>query len=132
MRYALDTNTVIYYFRGTGRVAEHLLAVARSSLLIPAIVAYELEVGALVPPQSSARRELIDEFLVNVQVQPFGLEEARAAADVRVHLQGLRAPIGPHDLLIAGTALANNATLVTRNVAGFARVPGLSLINWFD
>jgi len=41
-------------------------------------------------------------------------------------------PIGPHDILIAATALAAQATLVTRNVAEFSRVLGLRLENWFD
>lgn len=34
-------------------------------------------------------------------------------------------PIGPYDTLIAGTALANRAILVTHNTTEFARVKGL-------
>jgi tRNA(fMet)-specific endonuclease VapC len=41
-------------------------------------------------------------------------------------------PIGPHDLLIAATALRHGAALVTRNVAEFSRVPGLEVVNWHD
>ena len=40
--------------------------------------------------------------------------------------------IGPVDTLIAGSALAHHATLVTRNVREFARVPGLDVVNWYD
>lgn len=36
------------------------------------------------------------------------------------------------DTLIAGTALAHNATLATRNLRAFARIPKLSVVNWFD
>jgi len=39
--------------------------------------------------------------------------------------------IGPLDTLIAGTALAHNATLVTHNVKEVRRVPGLTVIDWF-
>jgi len=40
--------------------------------------------------------------------------------------------IGPLDTLIAGSALAHRATLVTRNVREFARVPGLEIVNWYE
>jgi tRNA(fMet)-specific endonuclease VapC len=40
--------------------------------------------------------------------------------------------IGRVDLLIAGLALANQATLVTRNLRHFRQVPGLKLENWVD
>jgi tRNA(fMet)-specific endonuclease VapC len=40
--------------------------------------------------------------------------------------------IGRTDLLIASIALANDATLVTRNVKDFRQVPGLRVENWAD
>jgi tRNA(fMet)-specific endonuclease VapC len=40
--------------------------------------------------------------------------------------------IGRADLLIASIALANRATLVTRNLRHFRQVPGLNLANWVD
>ena len=40
--------------------------------------------------------------------------------------------IGRADLLIACIALANRATLVTRNLKHFRQVPGLQVENWAD
>jgi tRNA(fMet)-specific endonuclease VapC len=40
--------------------------------------------------------------------------------------------IGRADLLIACIALANRATLVTRNLKHFRLVPGLRVENWVD
>jgi len=40
-------------------------------------------------------------------------------------------PIGPFDTLLAGTALANNAILVTHNTKEFERVPNLQIEDWF-
>ena len=47
-------------------------------------------------------------------------------------LESAGTPIGPHDTLIAATALRHQATLVTRNVREFARVPGLQWVNWHE
>ena len=54
-----------------------------------------------------------------------------------VHFERLRAQkelrkIGGRDLLIAAIALANRATLVTRNMRHFRPIPGLQLENWVD
>jgi tRNA(fMet)-specific endonuclease VapC len=43
--YILDTNTLIYFFKGIGRVADNLLAVSPKDIGIPAVVLYELEYG---------------------------------------------------------------------------------------
>jgi tRNA(fMet)-specific endonuclease VapC len=40
--------------------------------------------------------------------------------------------IGRADLLIASIALAQRATLVSRNLRHFQQVPGLSVENWAD
>jgi tRNA(fMet)-specific endonuclease VapC len=40
--------------------------------------------------------------------------------------------IGRADLLIACIALANRATLVSRNLKHFGQVPGLQAENWAD
>jgi tRNA(fMet)-specific endonuclease VapC len=39
-------------------------------------------------------------------------------------------PIGPHDVLLAGHALALGAVLVTHNVREFTRVPRLVVEDW--
>jgi tRNA(fMet)-specific endonuclease VapC len=46
-------------------------------------------------------------------------------------IKGLK-KIGRGDLLIAGIALARQATLVSRNLRDFQRVPDLRVVNWVD
>jgi tRNA(fMet)-specific endonuclease VapC len=41
-------------------------------------------------------------------------------------------PIGPFDTLIAGIAVATNATLVTHNLREFSRVSGLKVVDWYE
>ena len=59
-------------------------------------------------------------------VAPF--DEAAVAQFQNLWLRRLR--VGTMDLKIAATALANNATLVTRNTKDFSQVTGLALEDW--
>ena len=129
--YALDTNTLIYFFKGIGRVAGKLLAQPPSEIQIPTVVAYEIETGIAKSERAEARRSQFDQLLDVVHVVPFDHAAARQAARVRAFLERRGTPIGPLDTLIAGTALARGATLVTHNTGEFSRVEGLNLVDWY-
>jgi tRNA(fMet)-specific endonuclease VapC len=77
------------------------------------------------------RRAQLDEMLGVIRLLPFDRQAAEASARIRAELEALGKPIGPIDTLIAGTALATGATLVSHNVKEFRRVPGLRVIDWF-
>lgn len=129
--YALDANSVSYFLKGKGRVGQRLLSVSPSEVGLPAVVLYELEHGAL---RSSASRDLqsrLGALLDAIQVLPFGEAEAHRAARIRADLEATGKPIGPHDLLIAATALEQRAVLVTHNVREFRRVKGLAVEDWY-
>ena len=65
-------------------------------------------------------------FLARVKILSF-TEEAIARFE---NLQAQKLGIGTMDLRIAAIALENGATVVTRNVRDFGRVPGLTIENW--
>ena len=131
MKYLLDTNTLIYFFKGVGNISNRLLSIAPNEIGIPAIVLYELEVG--IAKSSSPRKRIsqLKEFTELVNVIPFGLAEAKAAARIRAKLEKRGMPIGPYDILIAGCARANNLILVTHNIIEFKRIEGLRLEDWY-
>ena len=128
--YVLDTNSVVFFFKGQGRVGERLLAQKPVEVALPAIVLYELEVGVVRSKAPARRREQLDTLLDATRVIPFGPAEARAAAQIRAEL-GSGEGIGPLDTLIAATALVSRGTLVTHNTREFRRVPGLSVEDWY-
>ncbi len=130
--FVLDTNTLIYFFRGEGEIARRMLAEPVSSIAVPTPVVYELETGIAKSAQSARRRSQFDALLAVVTVLPFDVDEARSSARIRAKLEAAGTPIGPIDNLIAGTALAHGATLVTRNTQEFGRVEGLRIENWYD
>ncbi len=129
--YALDTNSLIYFFKGTGRVAERLPQIPPREIAIPTVVLYELELGLAKSTDPVRRRNQLEDLLSVVELLPFGKTEARMAAKVRADLEMKGTPIGQIDTLIAGTALSHGAVLVTRNVREFGRVEGLTVEDWY-
>ena len=130
--YVLDTNTLLDYFRGRGNVAKNLLTAPPSEVALPAIAAYEVWVGVLGSRNAERRQTQYEQFLATVAILPFDAVVSRCAAEIRNDLERRGEGIGPLDTLIAATAVANNATLVTHNVREFGRVRGLKLIDWHD
>ena len=130
----LDSNTISYYFRGDPQVVPRLQALRPTDLGVPAIVDYELRYGLMRLPREAAASRLaaLAQFLRPVRMLSFDSECAALAAQIRADLEAAGTPIGPHHTLIAATARRHQATLVTRNVKEFARVPGLQWLNWHE
>src|SRR5439155_25335610 len=84
--------------------------------------------AGLLRAQELLRRTEV--FLDRLLVVPI---DQRAAA-LFEHLRTVKGlgRIGRADLLIACITLAHDATLVTRNLRHFRRVPNLQLSNWVD
>ena len=129
--FVLDTNTLIYFFKGMGQVSHNLLAQSPATIFVPSTVVYELEVGIVKSQSPQKRRQQLQTLLNAVNIVPFGITEARASAYLRATLEQQGTPIGHYDTLIAGTALAHGATLITHNTHEFQRVAGLQLQDWF-
>ncbi|MCB2263792.1 MAG: type II toxin-antitoxin system VapC family toxin [Candidatus Thiosymbion ectosymbiont of Robbea hypermnestra] len=131
MMYIIDTNTLIYFFKGTGNVSKRFLRVSPQKIAIPSVVLYELEYGIAKSTSPRKRQAQLKELCSLVEILPFGDEAARLSAAIRANLEKQGTPIGSHDLLIAGTALAHRGVLVTNNIREFSRVSGLKLENWY-
>lgn len=130
--YVLDTNTLIYFFKGMGKVAERLLDTPPKEVGIPSVVVYELEVGIAKSTSPEKRTAQLADLLSLVNVLPFGLQEARAAAQIRAALEKQGQPVGPYDTLIAATTVANQAVLVTHNTKEFGKIGELQIEDWFS
>jgi tRNA(fMet)-specific endonuclease VapC len=137
--YILDTNTLIYYFKGQGQVTQNLLNTPPQEIIISTIVVFELQVGIAKSTSPTKRIQQLQQLLSQVNQVDFvggasqneNRDMALAAAKIRAQLEKQGTPIGPMDILIAGTAIALQATLVTHNVGEFSRIPGLSIADWY-
>ena len=127
----MDTNTLIYYFKGQGQIAKNFANVSPQEIGISRIVLFELQVGIAKSTSPAKRTQQLQQLLSRVNLVPFDRDSAVAAATIRAQLEQQGTPIGSLDVLIAGTALAFQATLVTHNVKEFSRVSGLAIADWY-
>ena len=126
----LDTDSVSYAIRGSGRVAEQIVAHSPSELCISAITLAELRFGA-ESLRSQKIHRAIDAFLRDVRLIPFDEECAGSYGRIGATLAARGEKIGNLDTMIAAHALTLGLTLVTNNERHFKRVAGLTIVNWF-
>lgn len=129
--YILDSNTLIYYFKNQGNVAQNLEAVSPENIVISTIVLFELQVGLAKSMSPTKRSQQLQQLLRRVTLVPFDRDAALAAGTIRAQLEQQGTPIGPMDILIAGTAVALQGTIVTRNGREFSRIVGLPIVDWY-
>lgn len=131
MIYCLDTNTVVYFLKGTYPVLmERFRATDPSAIRIPEIVRAELLFGVRKSARQRENGRRLDAFLSPFERAGFVDSAADHYAEIRWALEQRGEPIGPNDLLIAATVRSIGATLVTRNTSEFARVDGLMVEDW--
>lgn len=89
-----------------------------------AVIAQARTIERQIPFYRELQRLL--RFYCNTPMLPF--DEKAAAEFEKLQKAGIR--IGTMDLKIAAIALANDALLLSRNLADFGKVPGLRLEDW--
>lgn len=123
-RPVLDTDILIDYLRGSGVGAELLRSLRRGlAYRVTAIAAFELALG-----RSYTRDPEPVHALLAVQCLPLGRAAALRGGSL---LRGLREKgiaIDLRDALQAGICLQAKATLVTRNLSHYSRIPGLAVM----
>ena len=131
IRYLLDTDTVSFAVSGSGHVRLHLAAHPVTALAISSVTVMEIEFGLTrAPAKRAAVEAALGLWLPQVAVLEYSEQDARVTASVRTALRAQGQPVGPYDLLNAGTALARGLTVVTHNVREYERVAGLRVEDW--
>jgi tRNA(fMet)-specific endonuclease VapC len=136
----LDTDTLTYLHEGHPRVVQRLRESNDPEVGITVVTRIEVLRGRfdfLLKASNSAEllraQELLtrtEQLLTPLPVVPVD-QGAAAVFDHLRQTKGLK-KLGRADLLIASIALARQATLVTRNLRHFQRVPRLQVVNWVD
>jgi len=92
--YILDTNTLIYFFKGMGNVAQNLFHKSPEKIGIPSIVFFELEVGIAKSNSPEKRMRQLQDVKSVFNIIPFGEKEAKSSAIIRAKLEKQGLPIG--------------------------------------
>lgn len=131
--YLLDSNILIDFSRRKLQISYDLLRNSEAShFKVPAIVKAELLLGAEKSNDPIKERFKVESLLLPFEIVPFDDNCAVHYARIRAQLENEGRTIGANDYLIAATALAHSAVLVTNNVDEFKRIPGLSLESWTE
>ena len=133
MKYFLDTNIIIYAIKGTfPALSLHFRKIPSQSIVIPLVVMAEIEYGA---QKSINYNATIEKYRRFTDVFPkIGLSQNATVqyGRIRKSLEKTDTPIGPNDLIIASSVLAEGGTLVTHNIKKFCRVPDLQIEDWTE
>jgi toxin FitB len=120
-----DTDVLIDYLAGVQPIAGEIASYIQSDgLLTTAINCFELLSGAREGKRGDAVRRLVHLIPILAVDRQAALEAARVCKQLAE--SGLS--IGMADSLIAGTALASNLPLITRNRKHFERIEDLQLV----
>jgi len=125
----LDTNVVVAFLNGDKpvlrRIKDEIDKIALSTLVVA-----ELDYGAKVSRKSKENLENLYRLVDVVQVVPFDIECAKLFGTIKSKLRNLGKPTGEVDALIAATAMAHEAILVTNNKKHFENIEGLKVEVW--
>ena len=128
-KYILDTDIASYLIRGNHEVVNRKFLELYERCVISSITAAELQYGAK-KRNNKQMTQKVKGFCELVEIIPWDGNAAKAYAKLRVELETSGIPIGSMDMLIAASALANKAILVTNNTKHFSRIKELKLDNW--
>ena len=129
MKYLLDTNICIHFFRGNFNLIEIIENVGLENCAISEITLAELVFGAENSKSPKRNLKLIETLSQQVAILPI-LDAISHYGKQKVKLKREGKMISDFDLLIGTTAIANNLIMVTENTKEFNRITSIKLENW--
>ena len=129
--FLLDTNFCIQILNNRSiALQQRFMHYSPDEIALCSIVKTELLYGARRSRHVEANLQLLQTFFAPLRSLSFDDHCAQEAGQIRADLASQGTPIGPNDLLIAATARAWDAILITHNIREFSRVTNLRLMDW--
>ena len=108
------------------------MLVLLGEICISAITVSELRYGVAKSAKASENTAALEEFLARFELLDYPAVAGAAYGKIRIDLERAGTTIGNNDLLVAAHAVAIKASVATANVAEFARVKGLKVLDWLS
>ena len=125
----LDTDICSYVIKGTSATLNQKIKTHKNHLCISSITLAELLFG-VAKKESTRLKEAVSLFQQLVEIRNWSQESAEHYAAIRLELELSGQIIGNMDILIAASAIAENACLITNNTAHFGKIKKLRIENW--
>jgi tRNA(fMet)-specific endonuclease VapC len=127
--YLLDTNIIIFSFRGNEKVNKKIEEIGFKNCFISEITIAELKFGAAKSIKSDYHNKIIEEFLKKVEIIPI-IEVLDIFVTEKVRLEKEGNKLDNFDLLIGSTAIATELILVTNNTKHLQRMAIKRIEDW--
>ncbi len=135
--YLLDTNMLSYIAKGTSPAARaefrRLATDSDAQLCVSVITEAEVRYGMAKRALSPARCSAIEGLFANLEILPWGSEEAAIYAKAKAALEAQGIGFSLMDFLIGVQAAAAGAVLVSRDTVfpNIAEIMGINaIVNW--
>jgi len=128
----LDTDFIVALLRNhpeAVKKAEEYDSV-KAEISTTSMNAFEIYLGAFRSRMAEKNVKQADSLLNAIKILELDLESSRKASEILSRLIRKGEPIDLRDAIIAGIALTNGCTLITRNTEHFKRITGLSIETW--
>ncbi|NCQ65982.1 MAG: type II toxin-antitoxin system VapC family toxin [Candidatus Pacebacteria bacterium] len=127
MRYQLDTDVIIYHFRGKKKLEVEWL---KNKPAISVITLGKLLYGTKKSNQQKENVLKIKNFIkkFDIEVIPIDSEVVETYSEIKILLEKQGNNLDDFDLLIGSTAKNKNLTLVTNNKKHFEKILDLKIL----
>ncbi len=130
MKYLLDTNTIIYWWKGNTNIEKRILKVGINNVAVPYIVISELYFGAYNSQRITENIQKINEFVQAVNIINSNTSMMKTFGAIKSKLRAEGKIIDDADLYIASAAMEYELILVSNNTKHFQNIQELMIDNW--
>ena len=131
MKYLLDSNICIHFFRGKFGILAKLEEIGQTQCAISEITLAELVFGAENSNNPEKNHKIIEQFTNQMAILPiFDCIKLYAKEKVKLRREGRM--ISDFDLIIGCTAIQNDLIMVSENMTEFERISHIQIENWVN
>ena len=128
--FLLDTDTIIYSFKGVPKVVENIQLYADEPKAISVISYGELVYGAYKSAHVSSNLAKVHRLRDIFPVIDTSSSVLECFGSIKANLSKKGITVDDFDLLIGSAAITCGYTLVTNNEKHFKKIPDLKMVNW--